>query len=112
MLRQRAAGGPWEHINSIEDDGSLSRGRKHIESRDCLEALFADLQDVYGSFSLHRIVRTGPNAAGARFLEKEGMRASLPAEAPVVPDREGLLEMTIHHRVSIVSLNVDGLNEY
>ena len=59
VLRQQAAEGPWKHINSIGGDGRLWHGRKDVESRERLQALFEGLRVAYGGFSLHLIRRGG-----------------------------------------------------
>ena len=112
VLRQQGAGGPWEHINSIGDDGCLWHWRKDVGSKDGLQTLFEGLQDVYGGFSLHRIKRGVHCSGGVQFLEKESRRASVPQEVEMAPDAQGRGDVEIHNRVSILSLNVDGLGEY
>eukprot|EP00973_Karenia_brevis_P013584 1844561-Karenia_brevis.AAC.1 len=50
--------------------------------------------------------------AGARFLEKEGMRALLPQEAHQAGEVAANVSSNIEEQVSIVTVNVDGLGAY
>ena len=49
---------------------------------------------------------------GLAFLEAEGLRALLPPEVAQEPQQEGRSAASLGNRVSLVSLNVDGLGAY